>query len=846
MFKGRRTSFCRDFGLRLIGVACLSYSLVGGQEQFDQSTATAGLSTSWTLSKSSAHAEWFNDGSFLLPILHMEIYGFGFYMKVEIPGNYFLAVFILPCYDYDLTSTPGPGCTPQLVWSPNRNSPVEMGSTLELDSGGDLVLKDADRTVVWSTNTSGKSVEGMNLTELGNLVLFDEINFFVWQSFDHPTDSLLVGQTLAVGQKLTPNVSTTNLSESQLLSLSLTREGLFALVETNPSQVYYNKIYPTDFNLSGLWFLNGSLAFSSDSVISEIDSIFIPRTISGQYMKFCSDGHLRVYQWLADEWIEAVDLMTERVGECGYPFVCGRYGICSNGRQCRCPPSSNQNVYFKPMSDKHPELGCSEISPLSCGASQNNSFLELRGITYFDSGWSLQNVTGEICKEACAKNCSCKAAIFHPETDSDKYSYCSLLYEVFSLMDNDIEKAGYSSIAYIKVQGIPNQVLASSPKKNTSHRPLGHANRLLVILGSCIGAVIILVGVVVSFVQKKKRANKGEDEEYLDQVPGMPSRFSYDDLKALTGNFGKKLGEGGFGSVFEGTLTDGMRVAVKHLQGLGHIKNSFLAEVKSIGSIHHINLVRLVGFCSEKSHRLLIYEYMANGSLEKWIFKTNEVVLSWQQRKKIILDIAKGLNYLLEECRQKIIHLDIKPQNILLDENYNAKVSDFGLSKLVDRDESQVVTTMRGTPGYLAPEWLSSVITEKVDVYSFGVVILETVCGRKLFDSSQDEEDRNLLNLLKRKAKEDRFLEMVDKDAVDQQLCEVEAVTIMKLAACCLQAEYTRRPSMSTIIKVLEGAIEVEDDLDYNFWTHSVRVRSKANTSGVTAQLLPSVLSGPR
>ncbi|XP_031378729.1 G-type lectin S-receptor-like serine/threonine-protein kinase SD2-5 [Punica granatum] len=730
MFKGRRTSFCRDFGLRLIGVACLSYSLVGGQEQFDQSTATAGLSTSWTLSKSSAHAEWFNDGSFLLPILHMEIYGFGFYMKVEIPGNYFLAVFILPCYDYDLTSTPGPGCTPQLVWSPNRNSPVEMGSTLELDSGGDLVLKDADRTVVWSTNTS--------------------------------------------------------------------------------------------------------------------DSISIPRTISGQYMKFCSDGHLRVYQWLADEWIEAVDLMTERVGECGYPFVCGRYGICSNRRQCRCPPSSNQNVYFKPMSDKHPELGCSEISPLSCGASQNNSFLELRGITYFDSGWSLQNVTGEICKEACAKNCSCKAAIFHPETDSDKYSYCSLLYEVFSLMDNDIEKAGYSSIAYIKVQGIPNQVLASSPKKNTSHRPLGHANRLLVILGSCIGAVIILVGVVVSFVQKKKRANKGEDEEYLDQVPGMPSRFSYDDLKALTGNFGKKLGEGGFGSVFEGTLTDGMRVAVKHLQGLGHIKNSFLAEVKSIGSIHHINLVRLVGFCSEKSHRLLIYEYMANGSLEKWIFKTNEVVLSWQQRKKIILDIAKGLNYLLEECRQKIIHLDIKPQNILLDENYNAKVSDFGLSKLVDRDESQVVTTMRGTPGYLAPEWLSSVITEKVDVYSFGVVILETVCGRKLFDSSQDEEDRNLLNLLKRKAKEDRFLEMVDKDAVDQQLCEVEAVTIMKLAACCLQAEYTRRPSMSTIIKVLEGAIEVEDDLDYNFWTHSVRVRSKANTSGVTAQLLPSVLSGPR
>ena len=207
------------------------------------------------------------------------------------------------------------------------------------------------------------------------------------------------------------------------------------------------------------------------------------------------------------------------------------------------------------------------------------------------------------------------------------------------------------------------------------------------------------------------------EENYLDHVTGMPTSYSYDDLQAMTENFGKELGVGGFGTVFEGTLFDGTKVAVKRLDGLRQIKKSFLAEVETIGGIHHFNLVRLIGFCAEKSYRLLVYEYMSNGSLDRWVFDKNpEALLDWQHRKKIILDIARGLTYLHEDCRQKIVHLDIKPQNILLDETFNAKVSDFGLSKLVDRDQSQVVTTMRGTPGYMAPEWLSSVITEKVDV----------------------------------------------------------------------------------------------------------------------------------
>lgn len=148
---------------------------------------------------------------------------------------------------------------------------------------------------------------------------------------------------------------------------------------------------------------------------------------------------------------------------------------------------------------------------------------------------------------------------------------------------------------------------------------------------------------------------------------------------------------------------DGKKIAVKQLKGLAQIKNSFLVEIETIGSIHHVNLVRLIGFCANQSNMHLVYEFMAQGSLNRWIHqKNNELMFEWQQRKKFILDVAKGLNYLHEDCRQKMIHLEIKPKHILLNRNFNSKVSDLGL---INRDQCQVVTTMRGTPSYMVPEW---------------------------------------------------------------------------------------------------------------------------------------------
>ncbi|XP_031383698.1 G-type lectin S-receptor-like serine/threonine-protein kinase SD2-5 isoform X1 [Punica granatum] len=815
--------------------------------------STASLSTLWTLNPDSYNLQ-FRDGSTAGPILENAAYGSGFYRT---DGGHLFSIFYLIC-NLSLEAASNPlerfmayGCYSRVVWSANRNNVVQYNAKLELKSDGDLVLKNANGTIAWSTNTSGRSVVSMNLTEFGNLLLLDKDNDVVWESFSHPTDVLVPRQRLTLGQKLTPSASSTNFTEYGLLSLSFNTSGLYALVETNPPLAYYSTNF-SNLSLdssSYIEFRRGSLALVSISNYLNLSVFSFPASISKQFIRMSSDGHLRVYEWHENQWQEIADILTGEIGNCGYPLLCGEYGICSNG-QCTCPASRNPSgtPYFKQLDDRNRSLGCPLTTPLSCDDPQNHSFVKLEKFTYFTvSKQDVSNTSLESCQEACARSCSCKAAFYSPSR-----SYCSLQAQVLSMIsDYSVDVS-----AYIKVQNISSEISPpplpppppSNPTTDTDSHPTRKANRLPLILGPALGSLILLVVALVLFIWKRRAADEA-DEEYLDEVQGMPSRFPYNELKSATENFCKKIGEGGYGSVFQGTLADGTEVAVKRLEGLGQIKKSFLAEVKTIGKIHHVNLVRLLGFCAEKSHRLLVYEFMSGGSLDGWIFHeaAGRVVLDWQQRKKVVLDIAKGLNYLHEDCWQKIIHLDIKPQNILLDENLSAKVSDFGLSKLVERDKSRLVTTMRGTPGYIAPEWLSGVIIEKADVYSFGVVALEIACARKVFVSSQNEEDRFLLHLLKRKAEEDRLLDMVNTYGVDMQLYGPEVANMIKLAAWCLQADYTKRPSMSMVIQVLDGVMEEEDNLDFNFWNRPVTAGPGRNRAGApTAPPLPWILSGPR
>ncbi|KAI6674956.1 hypothetical protein NL676_002862 [Syzygium grande] len=464
---------------------------------------------------------------------------------------------------------------------------VMIGATLELTSKGDLVLKDADGTVAWFTNTSGKSALGLNLTDLGNLVLFDKNNGIVWQSFDEPTDSLVLGQKLTAGQRLMPSVSETNWTIDGMITLSVSGNGIFAQLETNPPQMYRGYFFGTpnisikfpniSIKFPYVEFLNGSLTWSWNSTWNS-SLIPVPQASSAQYMKLGSDGHLRVHEfdWELYGWKEVADLFT--MGDCDYPTACGRYGICYSG-QCSCPASS----HFQQVDDRQPNLGCSENVPLSCGASQYQSLLKLEHVTYFIFTPDLENIDTSSCKEACAKNCSCKAAIFQYKLNPTNGS-CYLLTQVFSLMNAGQKKFLYNSTTYLKVQNVANQ----TPNTSVDNR---RTKRLPVILGSSLGALfamMIFIVAIALFVHK--RDDNQAEEDYLDQVPGMLNRFTYDDLKIITDEFSNKLGEGGFGSVFKGTLGDGTEVAIKRLDGFGQVKKSFLSGVETIGNIHHVNL----------------------------------------------------------------------------------------------------------------------------------------------------------------------------------------------------------------------------------------------------------------
>jgi hypothetical protein len=252
--------------------------------------------------------------------------------------------------------------------------------------------------------------------------------------------------------------------------------------------------------------------------------------------------------------------------------------------------------------------------------------------------------------------------------------------------------------------------------------------------------------------------------EYLKNLTGLPAIFTYETIEIATGGFSKEIGKGGFGTVYEGILEDDTLVAVKCLVNESRQGQAeFCAEIATTSSINHSNLVRLHGICVEGQHRILVYEFMANGSLDRWLFDSDKW-LDWKTRYSIALDTARGLAYLHEESRLCILHLDVKPQNILVDEDFKAKVSDFGMARCLKRDiESHLVTGVRGTPGYMAPEWLLGAgITSKSDVFSYGMVLLEIISGRRNVDNTRDSDNWYFPSIAINKARQDKMEELIE------------------------------------------------------------------------------------
>ena len=330
-----------------------------------------------------------------------------------------------------------------------------------------------------------------------------------------------------------------------------------------------------------------------------------------------------------------------------------------------------------------------------------------------------------------------------------------------------------------------------------------------------------------------KKENEVKIEKFLEDYRALkPTRYSYADIKRITNHFSDKLGEGGYGTVYKGRLSDDIFVAVKVLNSSMGNGDDFINEVGTIGRIHHVNVVRLVGFCADGFRKALVYEFLSNDSLEKFISSTSSKnkTLGWKKLQDIALGIAKGIEYLHQGCDQRILHFDIKPHNILLDHNFNPKISDFGLAKLCSKERSAVsMSAARGTMGYIAPEVLSrhiGKVSHKSDVYSFGMLLLEMVGGRKSIDvavnnTNQENSPEWIYNRLNQgeelriRIEEDGDVEIVRK------------LTIIGL--WCIQWYPTDRPSMQTVVQMLEGG---EDNLTMppNPFAATSSTRVNANT----------------
>lgn len=322
-------------------------------------------------------------------------------------------------------------------------------------------------------------------------------------------------------------------------------------------------------------------------------------------------------------------------------------------------------------------------------------------------------------------------------------------------------------------------------------------------------AIILLI-----YKRRKHHLSMYESiEEFLQSCNNlMPVRYSYSEVRKMTKGFADKLGEGGYGSVYKGKLRSGRLIAVKMLGGSkAKLGEDFINEVATIGRIHHVNVVQLIGFCAEGSKRALVYDFMPKGSLDKHIFSSDGTnSLSCKKMFEISLGVARGIEYLHRGCEMQILHFDIKPHNILLDENFVPKVSDFGLARSCPlRDNIVSLTAARGTLGYIAPELFYKNIggvSYKADVYSFGMLLMEMASRRKNLNAVAERSSQIYFPLWVY----DQFSE--GKNVVEMEnIAEEDSKTLRKMiivALWCIQLKPIDRPSMNRVIKMLEGDVE--------------------------------------
>jgi hypothetical protein len=504
-------------------------------------------------------------------------------------------------------------------------------------------------------------------------------------------------------------------------------------------------------------------------------------------------------------------------GICGFNSYC-QFDSTSSNVSCLCPPG------YSFLDQERKYKGCKpDFQAQSCDLDEASAMaqFELTWQDYVD--WPLADyemytpVTENQCRRLCLIDCFCSAAVFHGSDNTcwkkkTPLSNGKMMHSVQRTLLLKLPKNNISQTELINVSG--------KWKKDKTHWILGGS----MLLGSSVLVNLLLTLVLLFGTYRIITIIKIAQPLQSSSNLGLPlEAFSYTELEKATGGFKEVLGTGASGIVYKGQLEDNLRtcIAVKKIDKLQkETEKEFTMEVQAIGQTYHKNLVRLLGFCSEGSERLLVYEFMANGSLSGLLF--NNVRPQWNLRVQLALGVARGLLYLHEECSTQIIHCDIKPQNILLDDKFTAKISDFGLAKLLQTNQTQTNTGIRGTRGYVAPEWFKSIgITAKVDVYSYGVILLELICCRRNVELAAEEDKKILTDWANDCYRCGRVDLLVEGDA--EAIFSLKVVErFVEVALCCLQEHPAIRPTMLKVTQMLDGAAAIPSPVDPSSFVSSV------------------------